>query len=146
MQPTNNPNYWTNNRNSYYLARSLICSITWSSSGNSSDLVSFPSFDIPAGNISGTTFAATSTSDSSAPPDYAFQESLDKCGDGYGSYDSRHTWKVSCKPESYSDKSHHRHPAGSHFYGGVVCIYRSPHSRDFPCEIPHLAHHLLHCR
>ena len=94
MQPANDPAYWvSNSRSSYFYdrPRSLICSLTWTSRGNGSDLVTFPSPDFPAGNISGTTYQGLGSNDRIATPDLAFQDDLESCADNYG--DSQ-TWRV----------------------------------------------------
>ncbi|KAK9836420.1 hypothetical protein WJX74_000101 [Apatococcus lobatus] len=91
MQPANKPAYW--GLYNYYPARSLICSLTWSSPANGSELVAFPTLDLPAANISGTTYQAGDYGDRSAGPESAFQHTLDNCGDGYYD-DQRQTWKA----------------------------------------------------
>ncbi|KAK9836827.1 hypothetical protein WJX74_009057 [Apatococcus lobatus] len=89
MQPTNNPDHWMRNPNSYSQATSLICSLIWSSpaSGNDSDLVMFPSSEVPAGNISGTSYQGLSGGDATATPDLAFSDDLGSC-------QSRQAWET----------------------------------------------------
>ena len=91
MQPANDPVHWVSNPNMYSSPRSLICSLTWTSRDNDSDLVTFPSPDFPAGNISGITYHGVATYDNIATPDLAFQDDLESCADSYG---DSHAWKV----------------------------------------------------
>ena len=91
-QSTNNPSYWAPYQN--YAARSLLCSLTWTSSDNASEPIVFPSSQLAAVNISGTTYAGSGNGDPSAAAAAAFQDSLDKCQISYQDSEPQGTWKV----------------------------------------------------
>ena len=88
--PTNDPSYWSVYQ--YAQARSTLCSLAWTSISNVTGMdIAFPSPQLRAVNISGTTYNGYGNYDSYATPAAAFQDSLATCSD---SYSASNTWKV----------------------------------------------------